>query len=220
MQDPTAPNVLVSQGSASILKVVKEQRLAETESALYGALVTLRAMQPATVAQVSAKPDSTQKQKAARMDEWSQLPLRGWSDMEHWMISMSDHFTIEQPQSIALPGSGSQVSVSPGQAVDNETYSPGMAVEVPGPSTYGWQSREDINMNSPYETHLHPPAMMSSPVYSRHQGVGGSEGMASPADGISEHAPAGPAGRSENRAKANHADRAEDLSKNNPCIYF
>ncbi|CAI7677642.1 unnamed protein product [Penicillium manginii] len=199
---------------------MQEQRLAETESALYGALVTLRSMQPTTVAQVSAKPDSTQKQKAARMDEWSQLPLRGWSDMEHWMISMSDHYTIEQSQSINLPGSGSQMSVSPGHAVNNETYSPGMAIEVPGPSAYGWETREDINMNSPYEIHLHPPAMVSSPVCSRHQGVGGSEGMASPADGISEYAPGASAGGSESRTEANHADRAEELSKNNPCIYF
>lgn len=197
-----------------------EQRLAETESALYGALVTLRAMQPSTVAQVSGKPDSMQKQKAARMDEWSQLPLRGWSDMERWMNSMSDHFKIEQSQNINLPGSGSQMSVSPGHTVDSETYSPGITMEVPGRPAYDWQSREEINMNSQYETHLHPPVMMSSPVYSRHQGVGGSEGMASPAAAISEYAPTGPADGSENRAEANHTHRAEELSKNSPCIYF
>lgn len=173
-------------------------------------------MQPATVSQVSARPDSTQKQKSARMDEWSQLPLRGWSDMERWLISMSDHFTIEQPQNTTFPAPQSQITASPGHS--EVTYSPGMAVEGPGPATtYAWQSREEINMKSPYETHLHPPAMMSSPVYSRHQGVGGSDGMASPADVIPEYAPV--AGN-ENRAEANHPARAEELSKNNPCIYF
>lgn len=177
-------------------------------------------MQPTTVVQVSGKPESVQKQKAARMDEWSQLPLRGWSDMEHWMNSMSDHFKIEQRQNIKLSGSRYQMSVSPGHAVDSETYSPVMAMEVPGRSAYDWQSREEINMNSPYETHLHAPATMSSPIYSRHHGVGGSEGMASPAGAVSENTPARPAGRSENGAETNHADRAEELSKNNPCIYF
>lgn len=172
-------------------------------------------MQPTTVAQVSAKPASTQKQKAARMDEWSQLPLRGWPDMEHWLISMSEQYTIEQPRSIPLPRPGGQIPVSPGRS---DTHSSGVAMEEPGAATaYAWQPREEININSPYETNLHPPAMMSSPVYSRHQGVGGSDGIASPGDGISEYAPVG---MSERRAEANHPAGAEELSKNNPCIYF
>lgn len=195
-----------------------EQRLSETESALYGALVTLRSMQPTTLAHVSAKPDSIQKQKAARMDEWSQLPLRGWSDMERWMISVSDHFTIEQPQSTIFSGSESQMGVSPGHS--EVTYSPGiMTIERPGPSAYAWQSREEINMSSPYETNLHPhtASLASSPIYSRQQGVGESDGMASPAEGMTEYPLVG---ANENKAETNHPARAEELSKKNPCIYF
>lgn len=190
-----------------------EQRLLETETALYGALVTLRSMQPTTVAQVSAKPESTQKQKAARMDEWAQLPLQGWSDMERWMVSMCDQFTIEQPRSLSLPGPRTQIPVSPNHS---ESYSPGMVAST----GYAWQSKEEINMNSPYEAHPHPLAMMSSPVYSQHHGVGGSDDIASPAERISEHTPVG---TNEDRAEANAANpavKAEALSKNHPSIYF
>ncbi|KAK5799881.1 hypothetical protein VI817_002093 [Penicillium citrinum] len=191
-----------------------EQRLLETETALYGALVTLRSMQPTTVAQVSAKPESTQKQKAARMDEWAQLPLQGWPDMERWMMSMCGQFTIEQPRGLPLPGPRTQIPpVSPNHG---DSYSPGMVTST----GYAWQSQEDITMNSPYETHPHPLAMMSSPVYSRHHGVGGSDDISSPAERISDHTPVG---ASEDRAEANAATpavKAEALSKNQPSIYF
>ncbi|KAJ5103895.1 hypothetical protein N7532_004424 [Penicillium argentinense] len=188
--------------------------------ALYGALVTLRATQPSTMAQVSVKTDSPQKQKAARMDEWSQLPLRGWSDMERWLISMSDQFTIEQPQSLQLPGASGAaypIPVSPVHS-DIHTHSPEVAMEAPGASSvYAWQPREEINIGSPYENHLHPPAMMSSPIYPRHQAAGGSDNMASPAANA-EHAPVAMA--NEDRDEANHPARAEELSKRESSIYF
>ncbi|GKZ79534.1 hypothetical protein AnigIFM56816_003733 [Aspergillus niger] len=71
----------------------------ETESALYGALMALSSMGPATtLLQATTKPDSLQKSKAARMEEWSRLPLRDWPDIYHWKASMSDQFTLNQLQ--------------------------------------------------------------------------------------------------------------------------
>jgi hypothetical protein len=177
-------------------------------------------MQPSTMAQVSMKTDSPQKQKAARMDEWSQLPLRGWSDMEQWLNSMSDQFTIEQPQSLQLPGASGAaypIPVSPGYS-DTHTHSPGVAMEAPGASSvYAWQPREQNNMGSPYETHLHPSAMMSSPIYPRHQAAGGSDNPASPA-ATAEHAPV--AMENEDCDETSHPAKAEELSKRESSIYF
>ncbi|KAJ5336786.1 transcriptional regulator family: Fungal Specific TF [Penicillium brevicompactum] len=81
-----------------------EQRLAETESALYGALMTLRSIGQTTTP--VSKPEVS-KQKAARMEEWSQLPIREWSDLEHWMTVMSDQFSAQSratSETYAIPG--------------------------------------------------------------------------------------------------------------------
>ncbi|KAJ5239654.1 hypothetical protein N7468_004273 [Penicillium chermesinum] len=89
-----------------------ERRLAETEAALYGALVTLREMQPTSVIQASAKQDSAAK--SARMNEWSRLPLRNWSDMERWQIAVSDHFSLEQISAETPNTNSSSTNAGPG----------------------------------------------------------------------------------------------------------
>lgn len=80
-----------------------EQRLAETESALYGALTTLRSIgQPtAPIPKLEAQ-HKKNKRSATRMEEWDMLPLRDWSDMEHWMTNMSDQFS--GPAEGVVPG--------------------------------------------------------------------------------------------------------------------
>lgn len=207
-----------------------EQRLSETEAALYSALVTLRAMRPTTVVHASAKPESVHKQKAARMDEWNQLPLRGWSDMDHWLAGMSHQFTVEQSQTpnahFTEPSEGEFVIPrSPNHPSHGSIHSSSVNMNSEQASTsYAWPPRGDIPMGSPYETHLRPPGMVSSPLYSRGQATGGSDGVASPA-GVqeytniamsSESGPVGPARPVESAP----ATRAEELSKNRPSIYF
>lgn len=206
-----------------------EQRLSETEAALYSALVTLRAMQPTTMAHASANPDSAHKQKAARMDEWNQLPLRGWSDMEHWFAGMSHQFTLEQPQTPNAPftkepmDGGFEIPQSPNHPSHGSIPGPGVIMDAGKPSTsYAWPPRGDSSMGSPYETHLRPPRVMSSPVYSQSQATGGSDGVASPAGGVQEYTNVAMSSEGEpiRPVERAPATRAEELSKDRPSIYF
>jgi hypothetical protein len=210
-----------------------EQRLSETETALYSALVTLRAMRPTTMVHASAKPGSVHKQKAARMDEWNQLPLRGWSDMDHWLAGMSHQFTMEPPQTpnahfTELSEGGFVIPQLPNHLHPSHgsIHSPGVNIDAREASTsYAWPSQENISMGSPYETHLRPPGMVSSPLYSRGQATGGSDGVASPAGGVQEYtnvamsSESGAVGLARPGESA-PATRAEELSKNRPSIYF
>lgn len=176
----------------------------------------------------SANPDTVPKQKAARMDEWSQLPLRGWSDMDRWFAGMSHQFSIEQTHNPSVPFTEpSEGSFEMGQSPNNPSHSsiqsPGENMDAGVPSTsYAWPPRRDISMGSPYETHLRPPEMMSSPVLSRGQATGESDGVASPAGGVQEYtnvamfSEGGPARPIERTP----ATAAEELSKNRPSIYF
>ncbi|OKO97664.1 hypothetical protein PENSUB_9955 [Penicillium subrubescens] len=143
----------------------------------------------------SAKPGSVNKQKAARMDEWNQLPLRGWSDMDHWLAGMSHQFTVEPPQTpnahfTELSEGGFVIPQLPNHLHPSHgsIHSPGVNIDAREASTsYAWPSQENISMGSPYETHLRPPGMVSSPLYSRGQATGGSDGVASPAGGVQEY---------------------------------
>lgn len=205
-----------------------EQRLSETEAALYSALATLRAIQPTTLVQASPNPGSMHKQKAARMDEWNQLPLRGWPDMERWLAGMSQQFSIEQTHTPSVPfmepsDCSFEMRQSPNHPSCSSIHSPGENVDAGVPSTsYAWPQRRDITMGSCYETHPRPPEKMSSPVLSRGQATGGSDGVASPVGGVQEYtnvamfSESGP-GRPIERSLAT---RAEELSKNRPSIYF
>ncbi|KAJ5141174.1 hypothetical protein N7476_009081 [Penicillium atrosanguineum] len=186
----------------------------ETESALYGALVTLRSMSPTTVIQATAKPDSVHKPKAARIDEWSKLPLRNWSDMDRWQAAIGNTFTIEQPQRIPFTGSsgvGHAMPISP----TAHTHPPQGEGEVRGSALYAWQPREDVHMGNPYETHLRPPGMVSSPVYSR--GQASRSGVTSP-DRLLEFTSI--TGTDESQRENDQSTKADELSKSQPSIYF
>ncbi|RHZ67135.1 uncharacterized protein CDV56_105931 [Aspergillus thermomutatus] len=69
-------------------------RLADTELALYEALATLRTMNGPSLVRASKKAQISPKQKAARMEEWTQFPLHEPSDLERWLEAKSDQFTI------------------------------------------------------------------------------------------------------------------------------
>ncbi|KAM0096018.1 hypothetical protein ACP6JD_000508 [Aspergillus fumigatus] len=51
-------------------------------------------MNASSLVRASWKADVHPKQKAARMEEWAQLPLREPSDLERWLDSKRDKFTV------------------------------------------------------------------------------------------------------------------------------
>ncbi|KAF7116154.1 hypothetical protein CNMCM5793_004174 [Aspergillus hiratsukae] len=71
-----------------------EQRLADTELALYEALATLRTISGSSLVRASWKADISPKRKAARMQEWTQFPLREPSDLERWLEAKKHQFMI------------------------------------------------------------------------------------------------------------------------------
>ncbi|GFN11779.1 Zn(II)2Cys6 transcription factor domain-containing protein [Aspergillus tubingensis] len=195
-----------------------EQRLAETESALYGALMTLSSMGPTTtLLQATTKPDSLQKSKAARMDEWSRLPLRGWPDIYHWKASMCEQFTLNRSQEVPLVNhstASQAISASPASTTIH-SHSPQGELETSGPASFAWHPGEDVNMSSPYNVYLRPPGMVSSPVYSRDPAPGPAETIVNPFPDFSTATVTGNSGKEDE-----HSTMADELSKSKPSIYF
>ncbi|KGO41512.1 hypothetical protein PEX1_040130 [Penicillium expansum] len=200
-----------------------EERLAETESALYGALMTVRSMGQPTAVQTLAKTDTSPKNKAARMEEWSQLPLREWPDMERWLAVMSDRFTIEQPSDVVSNTSGRGYAVNPMTPTHNQSQSLGdqpHSVLV----SHAWQHRDNgVSSGSAYDAHQPHPGVMASPAYFRHQAAVEPDPVPSPGssrDGITGIGDA--VGVSDARAgvETGRSSKAEELSHNNPSLYF
>lgn len=158
-------------------------------------------MRQAPVVQPPTKADE-QKPKAARMDEWSKLPLRNWSDMEQWMTSMSDqfkssHFLAGVP--VATPMRSNEIP--DGEAEDT-------------PTPYTWPSRNEISMRNPYENHPYPEIIKSSPGYAHDAVASRTAGVAPSLSGVPDDTPAIVAGNEPARAKA------AELSRNKSNIYF
>ncbi|CAG8890692.1 unnamed protein product [Penicillium egyptiacum] len=202
-----------------------EQRLAETESALYGALMTIRSMGQAEAVQTTTKTDISHKHKAARMEEWSQLPLREWPDMERWLTAMSDRFTIEQPSDVVSDtrGRGYTIPMAPTHDILQTSGDPHSG-QVP----YAWQPRDNrVSSGSSYDAHQPHPGVIASPVYFGHQVAVEPESRPSPCssrDGITGVEDA--VGVSVDAAASARAgvetglSKAEELSHNNPRLYF
>ncbi|KAJ5305977.1 hypothetical protein PENANT_c015G10781 [Penicillium antarcticum] len=201
-----------------------EQRLAETESALYGALTALRSMGSSAV-QASAKTDTAPKHKTARMEEWSQLPLREWPDMERWMTVMSDQFNMEQPREM-IPETSRGGYAIPMTPIHDETRSLGVSDEPhSGTVRSPWQPGDSrISIGSPYDTHQPRPGMMASPAYYRQVAVD-LEVLPSPSARSSRHEvdDASVSVMDHSKAAAGvepRSTRAEELSHENPSLYF
>ncbi|OJZ85182.1 hypothetical protein ASPFODRAFT_61858 [Aspergillus luchuensis CBS 106.47] len=218
MQTRIALNAPTNHQNANILKAAREQRLAETESALYGALMTLSSMGPTTtLLQATTKTDSLQKSKAARMDEWSRLPLRGWPDIYHWKASMCDQFTLNQSQEVPLVDHSTAshaISASPA-ATTIHSHSPQGELETPGPASFAWHPGGNVNMGSPYNAYLRPPGMVSSPTYLRDPAPGPAETIVNPFPDFSTATVTGNSGKEDE-----HSTMADELSKSKPSIYF
>ncbi|KAJ5754033.1 uncharacterized protein N7511_008186 [Penicillium nucicola] len=202
-----------------------EQRLTETESALYGALAALRSME-STAVPVSTKADTAPKHKAARMEEWSQLPLREWSDVERWMTVMSDRFSIKQPREM-IPETSRGSYAIPMTPTHDETRTLGVSDEPHSrtiPSAWP-PGGSRFNTGSPYGSNQLRPGMMASPAYYGQVAVE-SEVLPSPPAGSSRHEVDDAVGVS----VVDHANAgagvdsgstmAEELSHKNPNLYF
>lgn len=155
-----------------------------------------------------------QKHKAARMDEWSQLPLRGWSDMERWMTAMSNQFAIEQPGDGSVPEpflGGYTVPVAPAQ----DDIRAGIEAQTQS-GIHAWQPRDETHGSQ--ESRRQPPEMLP---YSGSHASAGSEAIASPARGAPGCSNASVLGEDSVRvAERGQSNRAEELSTSEPSIYF
>ncbi|KAJ6008928.1 hypothetical protein N7522_003944 [Penicillium canescens] len=185
-------------------------------------------MGSSTAVQASTKTDTAPKHKAARMEEWLQLPLREWPDMERWMTVMSDQFSIEQPRE-RIPDTsrgGYAIPVTP--IDDDETRTSGVSDELySGTNPHGWQpGGSRISTGSLYDAHQPRPRMITSPAYYGQQVAVEPEVLPSPSAGrirhevddavgvsVVDHANAGAVVES-------RSTRAEELSHNYPSLYF
>lgn len=199
-----------------------EERLVETESALHGALMVIRSMGQPTAVQPLAKTDTSPKNKAARMEEWSQLPLREWPDLERWLTVMSDRFTIEQPSDMVSETlrRGYTIPMTPThekpQSLGDQPHSRLVS--------YAWQSRDNrVSLGSAYDAHQSHSGVMASPVYFRHQVAVEPEPVPSPRssrDGIIRVEDAVGVSDAQAGVKMGRSSKAEELSHNNPSLYF
>ncbi|OQD67917.1 hypothetical protein PENPOL_c003G02510 [Penicillium polonicum] len=197
-----------------------EERLAETESALYGALMAIRSMGQSTAVQTPAKTDTSPKNKAARMEEWAQLPLREWPDMERWLTVLSDRFTIEQPSEAIsdTSGRGYAIPITPShdtqQTLGDRPHS--------GLVSYAWPPRDNrVSSGSSYDAHLPHPGVLASPVYFGHQVAVEPEpvpSVDSSRDGIPGEDVVGVSDAG--AGVETGPSKAEELSHNNPSLYF
>ncbi|KAJ5194222.1 transcriptional regulator family: Fungal Specific TF [Penicillium cf. griseofulvum] len=179
-----------------------EERLAETESALYGALMTLRSMGQSTAVQTPAQTDTTPKHKVARMEEWSQLPLREWPDMERWLTAMSARFTIKQPSDMVPDTSGGGYAI-PTTPIHDKSQNLGDQSHS-GSGPYASEHRNNrIGPGSSYDTHQPIPSPGSPPDR---------------IIGVEDDAGASVDARA--RVETGRLSKAEKLSHNNPSLYF
>jgi hypothetical protein len=182
-----------------------EERLAETESALYGALMTIRSMEQSTAVQTPVQTDTSPKTKVARMEEWSQLPLRERPDMERWLTAMSARFTIKQPSDMVSDTSGGGY-VIPRTPIHDKSENLGDQSHS-GPVSYAWEHRDNrVSSGSSYDTYQPMPSAGSSP-----DGIIGVEDDAGVSDANAS---------ARVRVETGRPSKAEQLSHNNPSLYF
>ncbi|CAG7991251.1 unnamed protein product [Penicillium nalgiovense] len=188
--------------------------------------MTIHSMGQATAAQATAKTKSSLKHKAARMEEWSQLPLREWPDMERWLTAMSDRFTTEQPSDV--------ISDIPGRGYTIPRTSPHDRSQTFGDPHSGqlsdvWQPRDNtVTSRRSYDAHQPHPGVIASPVYFGHQVAVEAEPGPSPcssrhritvedAVGVSVDTNADADARA---GVETGLSKAEELSHNSPSLYF
>ncbi|KAJ5931849.1 hypothetical protein N7516_006338 [Penicillium verrucosum] len=173
-----------------------------------------------TAVQTPTETDTSPKSKAARMEEWSQLPLREWPDMERWLTVMSDRFTIEQPSEAVsdTSGQGYAIPITPThdkqQTLRDQPHSELVS--------YAWPPRNNrVSSGSSYNAHQPHPDVFASPVYFGHQVAVEPEPVPS-VDGCRDGITGEDAVDISNARAGEETgpSKAEELSYNNPSLYF
>ncbi|KAJ5540207.1 hypothetical protein N7513_008539 [Penicillium frequentans] len=192
-----------------------EQRLAETEAALYGALVTLRAMRPSAVVQASAKADG-QRQKSGRMEEWAQYPLQDWTGIAHWMTAVSNQYTVEEYPIEPFGESGGQMDHIMTSQNSSKARSPADG-EIFGSLAYTGQLPGDDHTRLSHDIHIRPLRMNLSGNSQDAVTVGSGDvatGASAESAGISGM------GAIHDDQTRTEQSRADELSKSKSSIYF
>ncbi|KAJ6093400.1 hypothetical protein N7486_008689 [Penicillium sp. IBT 16267x] len=193
-----------------------EQRLAETEAALYGALVTLRAVRPSAVVQASAKGDG-QRQKSGRMEEWAQYPLQNWTGIEHWMAAVSDQYTVKRYPIEPFGGSWGQMDQFIASQNSNKARSPEDG-EAHGSSAYTGQLPGDDHIRNSHDIHIRPRRMNLSGASQDVVTVGSDDVASLATGGGAENT--GMAASHGDQTRGTEQSRADELSKSKSSIYF
>lgn len=187
--------------------------------------MTLRSMKPTTMIGASAKPHLTQTPKAARMEEWSRLPLRGWSDMDRWVTAMSNQFATSQNQHTSVEETSVVASPMPISQTRHETqphiFVAGMGADVASTMS-GWHPRgERGHASSSYGPCQYSPESFPSQTHSD-EAPRSFEVVASRTDALPEYARINLAGRSSQITISddNQDVTAEELVMRKPNLYF
>ncbi|KAJ5607884.1 hypothetical protein N7537_004503 [Penicillium hordei] len=173
-----------------------------------------------TAVQTPAKTDTSPKNKAARMEEWSQLPLREWPDMERWLTVMSGRFTIERPSEAVSDTLGRSYAI-PITPTHDEQQTLGDKPHS-GVVSYAWPPRDNrTSSGSSYDSRQPHPGVLVSPVYFRHQVAVEPEPLPSVDSSRDGRTGEDAVGVSDARAGVETgSSKAEELSHNNPSLYF
>lgn len=192
---------------------------------MYSALMTLRSVKPTTMIEASARPNLTQMPKAARLDEWSRLPLRGWSDLDRWLTAMANQFATSQNQHMSVEETSVVASPMPISPTRYETQPhitvTGMGGEVASTMS-GWQPRgERGHASSSYGPRQYLPESFASQTHSD-EAPRSFEVVASPTDALPEYAGINLARRSSQITISddNQDVTAEELVMRKPNLYF
>lgn len=201
-----------------------ENRLDETEAALFRALTTLRSVNAEPpIAYTSSTSDAGPRHKAARMQEWSRLPLSEWSDINHWWQAKTKQFTVTFPSSTALPDTISLAERS--ASLDGPRY--GQRNDMPMDPFEG-AIPNALSMGTP-QSNLSPhpresrPALIASPTTDRY--ITRAQRLAAdPSEYIDRRhiLGRGEAGRNYRQTSAhhNHLSKAGQLCQKRPSVYF
>lgn len=149
-----------------------EQRLADTELALFEALATLRSLghDETVLVKASVKPgnESSKQGKQARMEDWGRLPLRDGmtQDIRAWLQAKADYYvthetakgwtpTQHNPISISYPAAataktaGNNAQASPAASSVETIVSTGTPPDHPGNFSH---DGNDVSRQPPPET--------------------------------------------------------------------
>ncbi|KAK9640705.1 hypothetical protein HCH54_008467 [Aspergillus fumigatus] len=192
-----------------------EMRLADTELALYEALATLRSMNASSLVRASWKADVHPKQKAARMEEWAQLPLREPSDLERWLDSKRDKFTVTNDvsdvrQTMPLEAFRSTDSATPRQN-SQPSITSGMLIGTGSPD--GARSGQVVTLSS-----IPNNPQMSVDQATSPSTPGRNSWRETSRHGLPERNPGSSGGVM--MVEDNQLGKAGHLSKRHPAIYF